>query len=47
MQLVQIGNPEPQKMISIREMFEQLAKREEQMVREGRRRLSKQIHSNG
>lgn len=42
MQLIQIGtSAEPQKMISIREMFEQLAKREEEMVRQARERLSK------
>lgn len=41
MQLVQIGNQEPAKMVSIREMFEQLAKREEEMVRQGRERLNK------
>jgi len=39
MQLIQIGNPEPAKTVSIREMFEQLAKREEALVREGRERL--------
>ncbi len=39
MQLVQIGNPEPQKTVSVREMFEQLAQREEKMIREGRERL--------
>jgi hypothetical protein len=41
MQLVQIGTQEPAKAISIREMFEQLAKREEEMIRQGRERLNK------
>ena len=40
MQLIQIGNPEPQKMVSIREMFEQLAKREAEMIRQARERLN-------
>ena len=41
MQLIQIGTPaEAPKMVSIREMFEQLAKREEEMIREARERLS-------
>jgi len=41
MQLIQIGSPEPQKTVSIREMFEQLAEREAEMIREGRERLKK------
>jgi len=42
MELIQIGVPaEAPKMVSIREMFEQLAKREEEMIREGRERLKK------
>ena len=43
MQLVQIGNPEPQKMVSIREMFEQMAQREAQMIREARERAEKRM----
>lgn len=45
MQLIQIGNPEPQKMVSVLEMFQQLAKREAEMIREGRERLKKQIET--
>ena len=42
MQLIQIGTPaEAPKTVSIREMFEQLAKREEEMIRQGRERLNK------
>ncbi len=41
MELVQIGVPaEEPKMVSIRQMFEQLAKREQEMVRQGRERLN-------
>ncbi len=43
MQLVQIGVTEPAKTVSIREMFEQMAKREADMVREARERLQKEI----
>jgi len=43
MQLIQIGDPEPQKTVSIREMFEQLAKREEEMIRQGRERLKNHV----
>lgn len=45
MQLIQIGQPEPQKTVTIREMFEQLAQREEKMIREGRKRLTKGIQT--
>jgi len=41
MQLIQIGTPEPQKTVSIREMFEQLAQREAEMIREARERAVK------
>ena len=41
MELIQIGVPaEAPKMVSIREMFEQLAKREQEMIREARERLN-------
>ena len=43
MQLIQIGQPEPQKTVTIREMFLQLAQREEKMIREGRARLTNKI----
>jgi len=47
MQLVQIGNPEPQKTVSIREMFEQMAQKEAAMIRQGKERLlGKQIGTN-
>lgn len=40
MQLIQIGVPaEAPKMVSIREMFERLAQREAEMIRQGRERL--------
>jgi len=45
MQLIQIEQPEPQKTVTIREMFEQLAQREEKMIREGRERLTKKIRT--
>jgi len=41
MQLIQIGTPEPQKSISIRQMFEQMAQREADMIREARERAEK------
>jgi hypothetical protein len=41
MQLVQIGEKQPEKMVSIREMFEQLAQREAEMVRVARQRVEK------
>ena len=40
-QLVQIGTSESPKAISIREMFEQLAKREAEMIREARERATR------
>ena len=43
MQLVQIGTPQPEKMVGIREMFEQMAQREAQMIREARERLKDRI----
>jgi len=47
MQLVQIGDPEPQKTVSIREMFEQMAQKEAAMIRQGKERLlGKQIGTN-
>lgn len=46
MQVVQIGVQEPVKMVSIREMFEQMAKREADMVREARERLEEQTRTN-
>ena len=46
MQLIQIGQPEPQKTVTIREMFLQLAQREEKMIREARERLTTQIPTN-
>lgn len=45
MQLVQIGVTQPEKTVSIREMFEQLAKREADMVREARERAEKRIET--
>lgn len=45
MQLIQIGVQEPQKMVSVREMFEQLAQREAEMIREGRERLKKHLET--
>lgn len=42
MQLIQIGVPaEAPKTVSILEMFEELAKREAEMIRQGRERLNK------
>jgi hypothetical protein len=46
MQLIQIGIPQPAKTVSVREMFEQLARREAKMVREGRERAIKQLRCN-
>lgn len=48
MQLVQIGEtktPET-KTVTILQMFEQLAEREAQMIREARERVTKQIRTN-
>ncbi|HVZ18174.1 MAG TPA: hypothetical protein VG897_13710 [Terriglobales bacterium] len=41
MQLIQIGARETEKTISIREMFEQLAQKEADMIREARERAAK------
>ena len=46
MQLVQIGKTEPQQTVTVREMFLQLAQREEKMIREARERLAKRIPTN-
>jgi len=46
MQLVQIGVTQPEKTVSIREMFEQMAKREAEMIREARQRMEKQVITN-
>ncbi|MGZ4814977.1 MAG: hypothetical protein ACXVZV_06200 [Terriglobales bacterium] len=47
MQLIQIGTTEPQKAISIREMFEQLAQKEADMIREARERAIKRTRTRG
>lgn len=39
MQLIQIGNPEPKPTVTIREMFQQMASREAEMVRAARQRI--------
>ena len=39
MQLIQIGAPQPNKTATIREMFEQLAQREAEMIRAARERM--------
>ncbi len=43
MQLIQIGKTEAPKTVTVREMFLQLAEKEERMIREGRERLTKKI----
>ena len=45
MQLIQIGNPEPQKTVTVLEMFQQLAQKEEKMIREARERFTKTIRT--
>ena len=45
MQLIQIGQPEPQKTVTVLEMFQQLAQKEEKMIREARERLTKKIRT--
>jgi uncharacterized protein YbjQ (UPF0145 family) len=45
MQLIQIGPPQPQKMVSIREMFEQLAQKEAEMIREARERALERMRA--
>ena len=47
MQLIQIGTPEPQKMVSIREMFDQLAQKEANMIREARERAMERARQRG
>ena len=48
MQLIQIGTPEPQKTtISIREMFEQMAEKEANMIREARERALERARNRG
>ena len=39
MELIQIGTPQSKPMVSIREMFEQMAQREAEMVRLARERM--------
>lgn len=39
MQLIQIGVTETPKAVTIKEMFERLASREQEMIRQGRERL--------
>ena len=39
MQLIQIGKTEAPKTVTVREMFLQLAEKEERMIREARERL--------
>jgi hypothetical protein len=39
MQLIQIGTPQSKANVSVREMFEQLAQREAEMVRAARERI--------
>jgi hypothetical protein len=46
MELIQIGEPKAPKGITIQEMFEQLAQREAEMIREARERMSKKIRTN-
>lgn len=43
MQLVQIGKTEAPKTVTVREMFLQLAEKEERMIREAREQLTKKI----
>lgn len=46
MELIQIGVAQTQKMVSIREMFEQMAEREAEMIREARQRAEQRILTN-
>ena len=39
MELIQIGTPQPKPAPSIREMFEQLARKEAEMIRAARERM--------
>lgn len=39
MELIQIGTPQTQTQVSVREMFERLAQREAEMVRAARERM--------
>jgi len=43
MQLIQIGQTETPQTMSIREMFEQMAQREAEMIREARERAIQRI----
>lgn len=47
MQLVQIGKTKASEGVTIQQMFEQLAQKEAQMIREARERLTKRIRTNG
>jgi hypothetical protein len=47
MQLIQIGETKVPQTVTIQQMFEQLAQKEAQMIREARERVSKQIRTNG
>jgi len=43
MQLIQIGQTDEPKTVTVLEMFQQLAQKEEKMIREARERLMKKI----
>jgi hypothetical protein len=46
MKLIQIGEQKTAKGFTIQQMFEQMAQREAQMIREARERVSKQSRTN-
>ena len=45
MRLIQVGETQPGRFISVREMFEQMAKREGEIIRELREEAMKRIGS--
>lgn len=46
MELIQIGTTQPKPAVSIREMFEQMAKREAEMVRAARQEMNSRMTKN-
>ncbi len=47
MELIQIGSRQPEQFITIREMFEQMARRESETIRLMRERVEQQMSATG
>ena len=47
MELIQIGSPKPEQFVTIREMFERMARRESEMIHALRERVEHQMSATG